>query len=266
MCVDRSACRKGCIGPVLRPIQRFGRVGKRSGPEAPKNQAGQLKNYKYMYLSLDEAGTHVGGGRFRLIFCVYDESGSTMLGTTVSTPIRVLANNDVPTGAAHVPVHITLRCVGWEVGCFVWCCCSWGCNVLEKVAGGVAQGLLVYAQLCVVSPPHSQPTTTPRSDWVGWYYPTLMRHLSNPAHLIMARDDAEGDLNLHNGPFGPRYVPNPEPLDDSDLDDEDDDDGDDDGDDHLPGEHGCGSHRHGVRHGGHQVQQQLMPFNSLPAV
>lgn len=86
-------------------------MGKRSGPEAPKNQAGQLKNYKYMYLSMDEAGTHVGGSRFRLIFCVYDESGSTMLGTTVSIPIRVLANNDVPTGAAHVPINITLRYV-----------------------------------------------------------------------------------------------------------------------------------------------------------
>lgn len=120
VCVDRSACKKGCIGPVLRPIQRFGRVGKRSGPEAPKNQAGQLKNYKYMYLSMDEAGTHVGGSRFRLIFCVYDESGSTMLGTTVSVPIRVLANNDVPTGAAHVPINITLRCVVSNACCNVF--------------------------------------------------------------------------------------------------------------------------------------------------
>lgn len=74
-----------------------------------------------------------------------------------------------------------------------------------------------------------------------------MRNLSNPAHLVMARDDVEGDFNVHNGPFGPRYVPNPDPL--PDTDEEEDE----------PCEHGC-SHAP-VAHA-----HSLLPFNSLPAV
>ena len=67
-----------------------------------------------MYLSLDEAGTHVGVKRFRLVAGAYDENGQNELGTGCSAPIRVLANNDVPTGAACIKLHITLRwgCLG----------------------------------------------------------------------------------------------------------------------------------------------------------
>jgi hypothetical protein len=39
---------------------------------------------------------------FRLIIAAFDNSGQRLLGTAVSPPVRVLANNDVPTGAAHI--------------------------------------------------------------------------------------------------------------------------------------------------------------------
>lgn len=54
-------------GPVLRSIQRFGRLGKRSGnvPPEARNSKDKIKEAKYMYLSIDEAGTHVNVRRFR---------------------------------------------------------------------------------------------------------------------------------------------------------------------------------------------------------
>lgn len=54
-------------GPVLRSIQRFGRLGKRSGnvPPEARHSKDKIKEAKYMYLSIDEAGTHVNVRRFR---------------------------------------------------------------------------------------------------------------------------------------------------------------------------------------------------------
>ena len=84
-----------------------------------------------MYLSLDEACTHVGATTFRLVAGVYEPPGDAagsgggnvdpaaaagtgrLLGTAVSPPIRVLANNDVPTGAARIPLQATLP-ADWE--------------------------------------------------------------------------------------------------------------------------------------------------------
>lgn len=37
---------------------------------------------------------------------VYTHDGSCLLGTSVSQQIRVLANNDVPTGAAFIPLIV----------------------------------------------------------------------------------------------------------------------------------------------------------------
>lgn len=170
MLVDRCACQKGCTGPVLRAIQRFGKLGKRAWGTVPspditdrtnnnmKVRAGALAwpggpralpcfaraapwrlaaarwlglNYllsflpaldltsplplaslapslqdpRYFYLSFDEAGTHVGVKTFRLVVAVYDQGGRRRLAECVSPPVRVLANNDVPTGAAHIMLH-----------------------------------------------------------------------------------------------------------------------------------------------------------------
>lgn len=37
---------------------------------------------------------------------VYTQDGDCLLGTAVSNQIRVLANNDVPTGAAFIPLVV----------------------------------------------------------------------------------------------------------------------------------------------------------------
>jgi len=69
-----------------------------------------------MYLSFDEAGTHVGCRYFRLIGAAYDNSDGSFLASTVSPPIRVLSNNDVPTGSAHIQLYLSLPTSwsGWE--------------------------------------------------------------------------------------------------------------------------------------------------------
>ncbi len=68
---------------------------------------------RYMYLSIDEAATHVGNKRFRLVAMVYEQNGQDLIGTTCSQPIRVMANNDVPTGAAHISLSCNIRSSDW---------------------------------------------------------------------------------------------------------------------------------------------------------
>ncbi len=64
---------------------------------------------RYMYFAIDEACNHVGSKRFRLIAGVYNQTGEELLGSGCSQPIRVLANNDIPNGAAHIPFAVTIR-------------------------------------------------------------------------------------------------------------------------------------------------------------
>ncbi|KFM27990.1 hypothetical protein F751_0676 [Auxenochlorella protothecoides] len=86
--VQRSACCKGCTGPVIR-------------------------DPRFLYLSFDEAGTHVGAKTFRLVCALYDSDGCQVLANAASPPIRVLANNDVPTGAAHLRLELEVD-GSWE--------------------------------------------------------------------------------------------------------------------------------------------------------
>jgi len=123
--VTRDECKKGCEGSVLRAIQRFGKLGKRTGsnsstPRTPHSSGlersnSSMKDSRFMYLSLDEAVTHVGCKCFRLVCGALDASGE-LIGTAVSLPIRVLANNDVPTGAAHIEMYMEVESswLGWE--------------------------------------------------------------------------------------------------------------------------------------------------------
>jgi hypothetical protein len=69
-----------------------------------------------MYLSLDEACTHVDASAFRLVAGIYNRQGTRLLATSVSPPIRVLANNDVPTGAARIKLeaHLPADWEGWS--------------------------------------------------------------------------------------------------------------------------------------------------------
>ncbi|KAL0043204.1 hypothetical protein WJX82_008555 [Trebouxia sp. C0006] len=64
--VKRSACSKGCQGPLLHTVRR--------------------------------------------------QSGKDLLGSACSQPIRVMANNDIPHGAAHIPLVVNVRkdWVGWQ--------------------------------------------------------------------------------------------------------------------------------------------------------
>ena len=39
---------------------------------------------------------------------VYSHDGAQLLGTGLSGPVRVLANNDVPTGAAYINLDIPI--------------------------------------------------------------------------------------------------------------------------------------------------------------
>ena len=52
-------------GPILRTIQRFGKLGRRSGAASESGSEGVMKNAKYMFISIDEAGSHVGMRHFR---------------------------------------------------------------------------------------------------------------------------------------------------------------------------------------------------------
>ena len=119
----------------LLALQRFGKLGKRagsgsggsggSGSMAPADAAAAVaaadapsttRDPRHMWLSLDEACTHVGAQAFRLVAGIYDGAGARLLGTAVSPPIRVLANNDVPTGTASIPLQATLPSdwEGWQ--------------------------------------------------------------------------------------------------------------------------------------------------------
>ena len=63
-----------------------------------------------MYCAIDEAGSHVGSKSFRLVVGVYSQTGKDLLGSACSQPIRVVANNAIPHGAAHIPLPVTVRC------------------------------------------------------------------------------------------------------------------------------------------------------------
>eukprot|EP00897_Mesotaenium_endlicherianum_P007510 jgi/Mesen1/6788/ME000035S06168 len=101
--VVRSQCQKGCSGPILRGLQRFGRMPKRIAI-AKEETNESWKEPRKLYVAIDEASNHVGQccgtSRFRLLVAVYTEA-QELLGSSISTSIRVLANNDAPHGAAN---------------------------------------------------------------------------------------------------------------------------------------------------------------------
>ena len=80
------------------------------------------KDSRNLFISIDEASNHVcpyGPNKckvFRLLFGVYEQNTTKLLGSAVSGPIRVLANNDVPKGAAAMKVRCGLddSWVGWS--------------------------------------------------------------------------------------------------------------------------------------------------------
>ena len=118
--VKRGYCKRGCKGPILKAIQRFGKLGRRCSEiwsstnynTKQLQQAANSKDHRFLFISIDEACTHVAMGdkktRFRLLFSVDDASTGQRIGSAVSAPIRVLANNDAPNGAAYINMPVPL--------------------------------------------------------------------------------------------------------------------------------------------------------------
>ncbi len=58
-------------GPILRPIQRLGKLGKRSNvPQTETADPNQTKDPKFVYLSIDECGSHVGDRKTTFFRCL----------------------------------------------------------------------------------------------------------------------------------------------------------------------------------------------------
>jgi hypothetical protein len=108
--VTRSKCRKGCKGPVIRGLQRFGRMPRRNATTLDGEDS--WKEPRHLYIAIDEASTHVcprhETSKFRLLVAAFDDKNQ-LLGTTVSSSIRVLANNDAPLGAASFKLHCHIK-------------------------------------------------------------------------------------------------------------------------------------------------------------
>ena len=76
--VTRARCAKGCAGPILSAIQRFGKQGrtqKGAGKEPAKPETGQdkWKDARNLFISIDEASNHVcafGPNKCKVFRCV----------------------------------------------------------------------------------------------------------------------------------------------------------------------------------------------------
>lgn len=99
--VTRSSCSKGCRGPILRGLQRFG-----------KNQGlpRLWKSPQKLYIAIDEASTHMISpcSRFRLHIACFNKD-QQLVGSSTSRAIKVAANNDAPHGSAHTVIPVYLK-------------------------------------------------------------------------------------------------------------------------------------------------------------
>ncbi|XRB15339.1 hypothetical protein RI054_10g51790 [Pseudoscourfieldia marina] len=193
--VTRKCCTRGCEGRVLRPIKRYGRIGRRAppnaspatpradpnaSPAAPAVVGGESppqwtppspmdrKDYKHLFVSIDEASTHVhpfhpqiqlhgahnptlagasaaaaahpSAKKFRLLVAAHDPSDNTFLGTAVSGPIRVVANNDVPKGAAVISLDVSMP-TSWK-----------GFNMTDNAAAAAMQPMRQWDDAAVQTP------------------------------------------------------------------------------------------------------------------
>ena len=62
-CVSRKECSRGCQGPLLHSVQRYGQPGGRRGMS--RGLASPPKSTEHLYIAIDEAASHVGVQRFR---------------------------------------------------------------------------------------------------------------------------------------------------------------------------------------------------------
>lgn len=84
----------------------------RRGAGAAEGGEDSWKEPRHLYIAIDEASTHVcprdETSKFRLLLAAYDDR-QQLMGTTVSSSIRVLANNDAPLGAASFKLHCHIK-------------------------------------------------------------------------------------------------------------------------------------------------------------
>ena len=99
--VTRRDCTRGCTGPLLKGLQRFGKSPRRGGYAGGAEP--QLKDPRKLYIAIDEANSHIKRGwegtkSMRLLTVLY--KGKDIVGSAVGTEIKMLANNDAPRGSA----------------------------------------------------------------------------------------------------------------------------------------------------------------------
>ena len=89
--VTRARCAKGCVGPILSAIQRFGKQGRTqkggAGKEPAKPDSGQdkWKDARNLFISIDEASNHVcafGPNKCKVFRCVAARFSSRPLDST----------------------------------------------------------------------------------------------------------------------------------------------------------------------------------------
>lgn len=111
-CVSRAHCGKGCdpVSPLLSAPLRLA--------AAAAGSAGRpAKDGRRLYVAIDEPSHHVATSqadapRFRLLVACWalgrGRSAGALLSSAVSRPIRVVANNDAPGGAASFCVSLAM--------------------------------------------------------------------------------------------------------------------------------------------------------------
>ncbi|GAQ81731.1 Transcription factor E2F/dimerization partner (TDP)-like protein with Winged helix-turn-helix transcription repressor DNA-binding [Klebsormidium nitens] len=94
--VTRENCLRGCEGPMLMGIRRYGRTTRGILEE----RHDRAKDPSKLYVAIDEACAHLDhkSPRFRLVLGLYSEKQE--VATAVSGVIRIVANNDAPRGSA----------------------------------------------------------------------------------------------------------------------------------------------------------------------
>jgi hypothetical protein len=145
-----------------------------------------------MYLSLDEACTHVDAAAFRLVAGVYNRQGTRLLATAVSPPVRVLANNDVPTGAAKIRLEARLPS-SWEG----WI--SPGRGRTAARAAAAPRSRKAARSATNRKPPVSPVAAESHKAALGWLLP-YQRHLM---HLVQGKATP---------PESPAALPTPPPM------------------------------------------------------
>lgn len=111
--VTRNQCQKGCSGPLLRGLQRFGKLPRRNSWSLGDGGVDASKDPKKLYIAVDEASNHMNKWldttlKFRLLLATFTE-GQELVGSSVSSSLRVLSNNDTPLGSASFQLPCTIR-------------------------------------------------------------------------------------------------------------------------------------------------------------